>query len=300
MTAPGLANWLRVIALSIIWGGAFVNTRLALADFPPLTIAGLRIALAAAAVWALMRVMGQRLPTNPRVWAFAAAMGVFSNALPFSLLAWAQQHVASGFAGITMATVPLFTLLLAVRFVPGEVLTPARLVGVALGLTGVVLLIGPQALLTRSGADHEMLARIACVATTLAYAIGSITTRRCPPTPLVSLSAASLIMATLVMIPLVLAVDGVPDVGGARASSLAGLIYLGLMPTALATVLMVAVIQQAGPTFLTMSNYQVPIWSVIFGALIFGERLPASFFIALGLILAGLAVSNLRRRTRPV
>ncbi|MCW1934470.1 EamA family transporter [Pararhodobacter zhoushanensis] len=80
------------------------------------------------------------------------------------------------------------------------------------------------------------------------------------------------------------------------------LVYLGLMPTALATLIMVHVIRSAGPTFLTQTNYQVPVWSVLFGVLILSEPLPPQFLAALGLILTGLAVSRVswRRRRAPV
>ncbi|EEW25474.1 DMT family transporter [Rhodobacter ferrooxidans] len=292
---PGLANWLRVIALSVIWGGSFMGVKLALAGFGPLSIAAIRIALAAIALFLIARSMGLALPRSRRVWAHAIGMGFFSNALPFALLSWGQLHVASGFAGITMAAVPLFTLLLAHRLIPGEQMTVWKLLGLGFGIAGVVVLIGPRALAS-SGADVENLARLACVASTLCYAIGAIITRRCPPVPLVAFSTAALIAASVMMLPLAWAIEGTPDLAAATPSALLALLYLGLGPTALATLLLVKVITTAGPTFLTLSNYQVPLWSVLFGTIFLHEKLPPSFFAALGLILAGLALSNIRRK----
>lgn len=295
MAGPGLANWLRVIFLSIIWGGSFAANRAALTGFSPLTIATLRVTLGAAVLLMAMRAMGQRLPRERRVWPYLIGMGFFTSALPFSLLGWGQKYVASGFAGITMAAVPLFTILLALRFVPEERLSAGRLIGLALGFAGVAILIGPAALSARSGADLEPLARVACLGAALSYATGSIITRRCPPVPLVALSASALVVAAGMLWPLVLLTEGLPAITQAPPGALLAVLYQGILPTALATVLLITVIQQAGPTFLTLSNYQVPVWAVIFGALLFGERLPGSFLLALALILGGLAASNLRR-----
>ena len=92
-------------------------------------------------------------------------MGVFSNALPFFLLNWAQQSVASAFAGMTMASVPLFVLPLAHLFVPGERIGPVKLIGFVTGFVGVILLIGPRDLMQlEAGGWRLTLARLACVA----------------------------------------------------------------------------------------------------------------------------------------
>lgn len=293
---PTLADWLSVVALAIIWGASFMAVAVALEGYGPLTIAAARIALGAVALSAVARAMGLGLPrfaggTGRRIWLHAAGMGALSNAVPFFLLSWGQQAVTSGFAGITMAVVPLFTLVLAHAFLPGDRLTGRKVAGFVLGLAGVAVLIGPAALAS-SGAAVEDWARLACILASFCYAAGSIVTRLCPPVPLVSLSAAALWSAAVMIVPVALWAEGVPDVAG--GAPLVALVYLGLGPTALAALLLVRVIRSAGPTFLTQTNYQVPVWSVIFGTLFLNEALPAQFLAALGLILAGLAVSRAR------
>lgn len=288
---PTRADWLRLIALSVIWGASFLNVHLALESFGPLTVAALRITLAAIALYVLMRMFGLNLPRNIKIWLHVLGMAAFSNAVPFALLGFGQRFVASGFAGITMAAVPLFTLVLAHRFLPNEPMTRWKLAGFSLGFVGILTLIGPAAF-KAEGTPMESVARLACFAAALSYAVGSIFTRRCPPVPMIALSAAALIAAAGMIIPLALLVEGVPSFANAKPTALLAVLYLGLFPTALATLLLVQVIQSAGPTFLTQSNYQVPVWSVIFGATLLGERLPPAFLIALALILAGLALSH--------
>ena len=298
MTQPaGISaiNWLRIAALGIIWGASFMAVSVALDGVGPLSVVAARLCLGALFLLFLCRVTGRRLP-NPlgqgasRLWTFIIAMGLFSNALPFFLLSWGQQVVASGFAGVTMAVVPLFVLPLAHVFVPGERLNLRRLIGFVIGTCGVVVLIGPGAL-ADTGADLEWLARLACVGAALCYATGTIFTRLCPEVDRLSLAAAVLTVAAVVFTPYALWAEGWPqDVGTA---SLWALIYLGLLPTGAAQILLVQTIRDAGPVFMSLVNYMVPIWSVVFGALLLSEALPPSLFLGMGMILGGVALSQL-------
>ena len=298
---PGEAaasDWLLVILLGIIWGTSFLSIAVALDGYGPITVAAGRITLAAVALTAAAHFTGKRLPSlrsaeGQRVWIFACGMGLFSSALPFFLLAWGQQYVTSSFAGITMATVPLFVLALAHVFVPGETLTVPRVVGFLCGLAGVVLLLGGNAF---DGSEGELvdLARLACVAAAAGYAIGSIVARRAPPIPLVSFSAAALLAASAMIVPLALLFEGIPRVAATEQLPTLALLYLGLVPTGLATLILVRVVRSAGPSFLTQVNYHVPVWAAIFGVVLLGETLPPQFLAALAVILAGVALSRRR------
>lgn len=292
---PGLVNWAEIVGLGVIWGASFLSVRIALDGVAPLWIATGRIAIGALTLALLLGLL--RIPLPPladrRLWLHIAGFALFSNALPFALIALAQQHVQSSFVGITMALVPLFTIGLAHVFLPDEKLTLPRVAGFVLGLIGVVVLIGTDGLSLGSGAV-ELVARLTCVLVTLSYSIGSIIARRSPRSDPIAYTAASVILAAVVMVPLTLALSGIPALPPLRAGL--AVAYLGLFPTALAALIMVHVIRSAGPTFLTQTNYQVPVWSVIFGTLILAEPLPPQFLIALGLILAGLAVSRVTWR----
>jgi drug/metabolite transporter (DMT)-like permease len=296
---PSLAAWGALVLLGLIWGGSFLGIAMALTGFGPFWVAASRITLAAAILGAIAVAMGPGLPatdspTGRRIWLHCLGMGIFSNVLPFVLLAWGQQRVSSGFAGISMAVVPLLVLPLAHVFVPGEQMTPRRLVGFLIGFAGVVLLIGTGG--QAGEGEGEVLARLACVGASCCYAVGAIVTRLAPRGPHLAFAAAGLIIAAAFILPLALAFEGVPEVPPPAA--LAGVLYLGILPTAFATVLLVYVIQSAGPSFLSLVNYQVPVWAVLIGMVVLGEALPPQFLGALALILAGLAVSQARLRRR--
>ncbi|WP_293575794.1 EamA family transporter [Phaeobacter sp.] len=304
MTAsPGAANWIKLLTLGVIWGASFMAVTVALEGFAPMTIAALRISSAALCLLALVYAMGIGLPSirdrqGRIIWACAAGMGFFTNALPFSLLSWGQTYVASGFAGVCMAVVPLFVLPLAHILVPGDRMTLRRTLSFLIGFAGVVVLIGLEAFRS-AGSDFESLARLACLGASLCYAIGSILTRLCPQVNLLSLSAAALCCGAVMIVPTALWREGVPQAWPSSDAILA-VAYLGLMPTALAQVLLVQVARSAGPAFLSTVNYQVPVWSVFFGALILDETLPPQLFAALALILGGLLLSRApAHRQRP-
>ncbi|MGO4916460.1 DMT family transporter [Pseudogemmobacter sp. W21_MBD1_M6] len=296
-TSPGLINWLRIIGVAIIWGGAFMTVSIALRDLGPLSVAAGRIVVGAVALFGLMKVRGGSLPalSERRIWGFALAIGVFSSALPFALLSWGQQYVASGFAGMTMAVLPIFVLPLAHVFVPGDRMTLRKSIGFGVGLLGTVLLVGPDALHT-VGNEVESLARIACLGAALSYAVGSIITRLCPEVNQLALSTAALMLAAVILVPLALIADGVPHAVPPRA--LLALLYLGVVPTAVAFVVKVAVIRSAGPSFMTLTNYMVPVWSILMGAVFLNETLPTQLFYALALILTGIAISQWRSLVR--
>jgi drug/metabolite transporter (DMT)-like permease len=298
-TPHSLLNWALLIVLGIIWGGSFMGAKLALTGFGPMTVAALRLIIATSILVSFAYVFRNGLPkwqtpTDKRIWLHILGMGLFTNAIPFTLLNWGQLRVASGFAGISMAVVPLLILPLAHFLVAGDRMNRRKVLGFIIGFAGVVILLGPDTFLGSNGDPLETLARLACVGAASCYAIGSIITRRCPPVGLLSYSAAGLLVGTIGMVPIALYFEGIPALPDAKAAL--ATLYLGLFPTALATIMLVYIINKSGPTFMSLVNYQVPIWAVAFGVMFLGESLPASFLGALVLILLGLSISQWKRR----
>lgn len=288
-TSPGWLNWVLILALGVIWGTAFMGVSTALTGLGPWWVTAGRVSLAALTLMIVAPMLGQglaRVP-GPRAWGFAAAIGIGAVALPFALLSWGLTRVPSAFAGVAMGSVPLLVLPLVAIFSPEEGIGPRRIAGVALGFAGLVVLIGPGAL-----TDGSIAGRLAVVGAALCYAVGSVTTRRAPAMPPVAFATATLLIGAVVLVPVALALEGLPHVTQPRA--LTALLYVALFPTALAAVIRVRVITTAGSLFMSLTSYMVPIWAVIFGVTLMDEDLPPQVFIALGLILAGIALSQLR------
>ena len=287
-TQPSLANWLSIATLGLVWGGTFMVVAIALKGYGPLTVACARTSLGAAALLGLMWLMRRPMPVLDRTTiTYLLVIGSLNTALPFVLLSWGQQFVPSAFAGISMAALPLFVLPLA-HFFSDERLTLRNVVGVLLGFAGAIVLIGPSVL--RIGTGMEPLGQLACIAAALSYAVSSVLTRRCPAMDPITMAALLLCVGAIPLIPAMLIFEGVPEL--AEREAVTAIIVLGLFPTALAALLRVHTILTTGSVFMTLVNYQVPLWAMIFGALILNEVLPLRFFIALAFIMTGLAISQ--------
>ncbi|MEM1343092.1 MAG: DMT family transporter [Pseudomonadota bacterium] len=295
MTATA-RDWGLLAGLGLIWGASFMATKVALGGAAPLTLVVIRLwvgalALAALTLWRGERLPGLATPDERRFWAFALAMAVCANVVPFSALSWGQSHLDSALAGVFMSTVPLFVLALAHYFVPGEALTSQKALGFGLGFAGVLVLIGPEALSgLGQGPVLALLAQGAFLVTALGYASGSIISKRAPSFGILAFATAAMGLAAVLAVPLFWLAP--PTAAALAPEPLAAIVYLGLVPTALAQLMLLAVIASAGPGFLALVNYQVPLWAVFFGWLALSEEPSPRLGGALVLILLGLAISQ--------
>jgi drug/metabolite transporter (DMT)-like permease len=286
------SSWLFVALLGFTWGGTFLVTEVALEGITPFWLAAGRIGFASLLMYAIWKARGAPLFAEPPTRSIKKTMwimGALSSAIPFMLLAWGQQYVTGGFAGVSMAAIALMVLPLAHFFIPSEQMTWRKTLGFLIGFVGVTILIGAQAF-ESSGASLEAAGRIACLTAALCYSVNSILMRRLPAVDTIGLSTVLLLMSAAIVIPIALIVEGPPPLPDIK--TLFVIAFLGLIPTAAANFLRTLVIRSAGPVFMSITNYQVPIWSVVLGAILLGEPLPASLIWAMLLILSGVGLSQ--------
>ena len=285
-------SWLMVGALGLIWGATFMVIELALEGITPFWLAAARIGFATLLMIAFWGYRGFKLfvePIEKSDILRLVIIGALSSAIPFMLLSWGQQYVTSGFAGVSMAGVALMVLPLAHFLVPGERLTVRKTLGFAVGFVGVVILIGGQAFET-TGEFLEPFGRLACLSAAACYALSSVQMRLLPAVDPIGLNAVTLSIGAVIVIAAAWSIEGPPP--PVDRNTLFVLLFLGLVPTAGASLLRVLVIRTAGPVFMSLVNYQVPVWSVVLGGLILSEPLPPSLLTALFLILCGVGLSQ--------
>ncbi|UWR96794.1 DMT family transporter [Phaeobacter inhibens] len=287
--------WLMIAILGFVWGGTFLLIKLALEGTTPFWLAASRIGFAALLLSAIWGARGFKLFKDQTNWPSLTLIGILSTALPFMLISWGQQHVSSGFTGVSMAAIPLMVLPLAHVFIPGEQMSPRRVIGFAIGFGGVAVLLGSKAF-ESSGAALEGYGRAACLTAAACYSVSSILTRRLPPVDPLGLAAILLLIGSALIIPVAWLAEGSPVIPDTRTLCIAAV--LGLIPTAAANLLRVIVVREAGPTFMTLTNYQVPVWAVVLGAFFLDEELPPAMLMALLLILSGLCISQFGALTR--
>ena len=291
-------DWALLVFLSGLWGGSFFFNQVAVAALPPLTIVAIRVALAAAILLAVLRALGLAFPREPETLRAVLVMGLLNNAIPFTLIVWSQSQIASGVAAILNASTPLFTVLLAHGLTADERLTPSRLAGVLVGLGGVAAMLGT------AGLGAHRLAELACLGAAFSYALAGIYGRRLRGLGLPPLASAAgqMTAASLVLVPLALAVDrpwALPPPGWPVVAALVGLAALS---TALAYVVYFRLLARVGATNLLLVTFLVPVTAILLGVAVLGEVLTPRHLAGMALIGLGLAAIDgrapglLRRR----
>lgn len=291
MKTGAVRNWSLLLALVAMWGSSFMFIKIGIATVPPVTLVAVRLALGAVILYAIMRARGLALPPTDRRWLPYIALAILGNCLPFFLIAWGQQFIDSALAGILISIMPLATLVLAHFFIAGDRMTVHRAAGFAIGFAGIVVLMGPAALAGLGGAAGKALAQAAVLAGALCYAGNSVLAQRTIAADFLVASTAVLIAAAVLMLPVALVVD-YPYAGAPTAGSIAAILWLGIGPTALATILYFQLIAAAGPTFMANVNYLSPVVALLAGVLLLGEQPGTTAFAGLGLILLGIALSR--------
>ena len=278
--------------LASIWGSSFMAIKVGIETIPPLTLAAARVMLAAVVLWGFARLQGLDLPRGGRIWLYCFLLGVIGNGLPFTLINWGEERIDSGLAAILMAVMPLATVVMAHFFTVGDRMTPVKLAGVVIGFGGVVVLVGPEAL---KGLGGDVWRQLAVSGGAVSYAVAAILARNMPPAPLIARSAAVMIVASLVMAPLALAFEAPWTLNPSPEALLAGA-YLGLIPTALATIILFHLLQSRSASFIAPINYLIPVFGVLWGVVVLGEGVSPQAATALAVILAGMAIAQFQRR----
>jgi drug/metabolite transporter (DMT)-like permease len=292
---PSRDDYVLLLLLGLTWGASFLLIKLALVTIPPFTVAAGRIVIGAVALTAFARWRGVRFPRSRGAWLKLAFMGSIGTILPFVLICLAETRIDSGLAAIFMSGTPLATILMAHAFQRDEPLTAAKMVGVALGGVGILVLIGPSA---AGGVGRHTLAELAMVAVTICYAANGVVARRLAGVSPIMVAVGMLLTAAVVGVPLSLAIER-PWTLAPSPLSLLALLVLGLMSTAIGYLLMFRILARAGAGFASFNNFLVPIFGVFWGMLFLHERPQPWSLAGLAFVLAGLAALRLWPSRRP-
>lgn len=276
------ANWALLVATAASFASSIVLNKMLIGHLPPLTLAATRVLLALPFCLLALWLSGARLPRDPadRLTVFKVSLGVIT--VPYCALAIGQQTIESGLSGILYSTMPLFTLLAAHLLLPDEKLGRRKLAGVALGMAGVVAVIGPSLL---GGLGGHLIAELITVLGPLAYAIATVLMRRSRHLDPVALTAGLFLCAALVLTPIALVVDR-PWTLSVDRSIIWGLLALAVVGTIFPAALNYLLLQRVGATRASLGMFLMPFFAIVFGALFLDERLGLGAFVGLALILA--------------
>lgn len=293
MRKPTTIHVLTLLAIAAIWGSAFIAIKIGVTSgIGPMTLAAGRITLAAIVLvlYALMR--GYAFPKTLAAWRSLLWIGILSIALPFYLISWAEQEISSGVAAILMAMGPLYVLVLAHFLTKDDRFTIGKILAVVFGFAGVMIIIGTKPF---GALGIEFVSQLAVMGASLCYATSGILVQRFKSMPPTMITAGALITSTVIILPLSLIIER-PWTFSPEPSAFYAVVYLGLFPTALAYLMRFHLIASVGVTFFSLVGYMVPVFGVLWGALILSEIIPLTSILGLGLILIGIQLSRRGRR----
>ena len=278
-------NLLLLLLLGTIWGSSYLFIKVTVAEVPPLTLVAGRLLLAALILWVVMAILRQPMPRRRSLWGAYTVMGFFSGTLPYALISWGEQYISSGLAALLQATMPLFTVLMAHVAISDERLTPASVLGVAVGFAGVGVLMLPD---LRQGLQANLWGQLAIVGASVSYAGAAVYARiRLRGQSPMASTTGQLTMGAILTLPLALLFDRPIDLSLSLPAwgAWLGLILLG---TVVAYVIYYALIERTSATFVSTVTYVIPVNGLLLGALVLDEALTLNIVLSTALILAGV------------
>jgi drug/metabolite transporter (DMT)-like permease len=280
-------EWGLLLLLSVLFGSSFFFIGVAVKELPTFTIVVIRVGLAAAILLTVMRVMGIKMPTDRHIWMAFFALALLNNVIPFSMIVWGQEQVASGVAAILNASTPLFGVVVAHWLTTDEKMTPPRVLGVIIGFSGVIVMIGIDAF---QSMGLELLAPIAIVMATLSYALASVFGRRFKRMGVspISTAAGQVSASTIMLIPMALIIDQPWTLAMPGMETIGALVGLAALSTALAFVVYFRILSTAGANNVLLVTFLLPVTAILLGVVLLNEVLlprhaPGIILIALGI-----------------
>lgn len=296
---PGLVGETKVVAglsaLSLMWGSSFFFIKLGLNAFGPVQLVLARLILGAVVLLAICWAHRDRLPVRRRVWGHLAVAAFFHNVVPFLLYAVGEETVDSGITGVINATTPLWTLIAAMAFGVDRKLGLPRLAGLTVGLAGIVVIFAPW----HSGGLLSWGA-LACVAAAANYGIAFAYESKylvATGTSSVAVAGAQMLIASGFLV-LAMPVAGLAPVHLGLVAVLAVLV-LGVFSTGIAFALNYRLLATEGAVTVSMVGYLMPVVSVLLGTVVLHEHLNLRVLAGMVIVLAGVALTRLRRAGGP-
>ncbi len=281
------------VALAATWGSSFLMIKIGLEGLTPEQLVWGRLVVGAAALLAVSATTRTSVPRDPRLWGHLVVVALLLCVVPFSLFAWAEQHVSSGMASVLNATTPLMTMLVGLVALSQERLSRERLTGLLLGFAGVLMVVG----IWDRSASGELAGQLGCLGATASYGLGFVYLRRFGSgrrLPALSVATAQVLLGALVMVvatPIVMEPAPVltPRVVGA-------VVLLGVAGTGLAYVWNTAIVQRWGATNAATVTYLTPLVGVLLGVVVLGEDATWNQPVGALVVVAGVVISQGRVR----
>ena len=289
-------DWGIFLLLGFFWGSSYLFIKLAVDDFGTFTLVTLRLIVGAILLWFVIRIAGQRLPRDRRLYGHLIVMSIINITIPFLLITWAEQSVESSLAAILTSPVPLFAIVLSALFLPDEPMRVNGLVGLIVGFIGVVIITSRGL----TGAGSSVVGELALLGAALSYAAGAVYSRRnvrgIPPMiPAVFQVTFAALIVGFFAIVLEHPWDARPDL-----QAVFSILWLGILGSGVAYLFVFRLFAHWGATRTTLVAYLIPVVGIVLGYLVLQEPIDARLIAGTALVIAGIALVNSRFGKRRV
>jgi len=281
-------HWFVFILLGAIWSSSFMWIKIAIREVGPVTLVAFRVLFGLLFGVAVILIQRVKLPRTLKAWTPLLIIGLTNIAIPFFLISWGELHIDSAVASILDATVPLFTILIAHFLLQDDKITLPKILGLIVGFAGIVVLMSKDI----GASPNSVLGQAAVIGASVFYAISAIYIRKTTEdTPGIVRSVGPLISATATMWLGALIFESpvhIPQLG----ITWIALLFMGVLGSGLATVMLFYLIHEIGPTRTTMVTYLFPLGGVVLGVAFLHEQLTWQIIVGAVLIVSSLVIAN--------
>lgn len=278
-----------LILTALIWASAFAAIKFALEDLGPVWTAASRVSIGFLALipFALFRKPNFIFSTQELGFTFLIAMLI--TVIPFILISWGLQYIESGITALLMGTTPFMAMVLGHFFTQDERINRYKLMAVAVGMTGILIIVGPDAI--NNLRSTSFVAQLAIIGAGFCYVSGGILIRKVDMKP-IPFTTLALGIGAFILVILALFTEGIPN-QVPNTKAIFALLWLGVFPTGLAYILRFYLVRKVGVSTFAIAMNTIPVFGIIFGSILLNEAVEVKTVMALGLVISGLFIARL-------
>ena len=284
-------NWFLLILLSAIWGGAFTLNKIALDTFTPEVIVAGRLISGSIFLVVLIYFLYKKFTINISQINYYLFMSLVGIVIPFIAIITGQKNIDSAMAGILMATMPISTILLSHIFLEDEKMNQQKFIGFVISFLGVFVLIYRKDLFVDNSISETFESQLLVILGATLYAFAAIYGKKYKITDPLSASTGTILFATFFMTIYLIFIDQSNPSYSVLFLDI-NILLLGILCTAIATIIYFQILQTEGASFLSIMNFLIPLWAILFGIIILEDQFSWNYIIGLIVILFGIKLAN--------
>ncbi len=289
ISRAGRADLALLILTALIWASAFSAIKFALEDLGPVWTAASRVGIGFLALIPFVVFGSSKVKLTKAIFVNTFFIAMLITVIPFIFISWGLQYIDSGITALLMGTTPFMAMVLGHFFTKDELINRYKLLAVAVAMSGILLIVGPDAI--KNLGSTSFIAQLAIIGAGFCYVSGGIMIRKVDMKP-VPFTVLALGIGTIVLVAIALLIEGVPTKLPSLKAS-AALLWLGLFPTGLAYILRFYLVRRVGVSTFAIAMNAIPVFGIIFGAILLNERIEAKTIVALCLVICGLFIARL-------